>query len=583
MPIARVAWAVAELLAPACLLVGSLVAAAAALRRLDEVGEAGIAVAAVAALVALLAGDRLGVGAAPVGGFGAVVAGLVAVCVLAGAAVRLLAPDGAGAASGWRAEGADGAPAVEADVSAPTPAPTSAPRGAAGVAAATGLAGGGVATAALAASPELVYAGAVLAALGGWLAAALDDATGRAALRASGRYALFCLAGDLGLLAVPLLTGRAPAVAAGGLALSAAVRLRLFPFHGLSELARLGGRAYLASVVFGGLVGVALLARVAPDQSAGISAGLYAAALATVLAATMALPLPLPYRTTLDLIGLVDAAHVAAAFAVGTPVALAAGLLYALSSATARAILLLTADTTNRRGQQRSRLRGLLGLLPFAFGFGSLTGMPPSPGFVARWVLYLALLEGGAWPLVLALAAGSIGSLLELLRRIGGFAAPEPSWQHGRALAIGLLLLWLPLGLIAVTPIALLDGPLAATVAASGPDAGWSLGVERVFGLAGVAALLLCLTVVLLGFALYAERELSPLRRPIAGWRRLTRGSGWRGLRRASLAGTPWRWLASFGEMVGGAVAAALAPWEARFAAVGVVAMTFALLLVALG
>src|SRR5688500_4056840 len=162
-PGARGAGAGAELLAPACLLVGSLLAAAAALRRLDEVGEAMVAVAGVAALVALLAGDRLVVGAAPVGGFGAVAAGLVAVCVLAGSAVRLLAPDGASAGSGWRAEGAAGAPAVEEDAGAPTPAP--APRGAAsgaaatgGTAAATALAGGGVATAALAASPELVYA-----------------------------------------------------------------------------------------------------------------------------------------------------------------------------------------------------------------------------------------------------------------------------------------------------------------------------------------------------------------------------------------------------------------------------------------
>jgi hydrogenase-4 component F len=565
MPWARVAWAVAELLAPACLLAGALLASTAALLRLDDIAEAAVAAAGVAALVVLLTGDRLVVGAAPVGGFGAVAAGLVAVCVLAGAAVRLLAP------------------AVEdAAAPAPTPPPRAAAAGSAatgGTAAATALTGGGAATVALAASSELVYAGAVLTVVGGWLAAAVDEASGRAALRAAGRYALFCLAADLGLLAAPLLAGRAPAVAAGGLALSAAVRLRLFPFHGLSELARLGGRAYLTSVVVGGLVGVSLLAQMAPDQSAGIAAGLYAAALATALAATLALPLPHSYRVTLDLIGLVDAAHVAAAFAIGTPVALAAGLLHALSSATARAILLLTADTTNRRGQQRSRLRGPLGLLPFAFGFGSLTGMPPSPGFVARWVLYLALLDAGAWPLVLVLAAGSVGSLLELLRRIGGFAAPERSWQHGRALAIGLLLLWLPLGLIAVTPIVLLGGPLAA----SGPDASWSLGVERLFGLAGVAALLLCLAIVLLGFALYAERELRPLRRPIAGWRRLTRGAGWRGLRQASLAGTPWRWLAAFGEMIGGAAAAATAPWEARFAAVGVVAMAFALLLVALG
>jgi hypothetical protein len=561
---------VAELLAPACLLAGALLAFVAAWMRLDEIGEGIVAASAMAALVSLLAGDRLVAGVAPVGGFGAVVAGLVAVCVLSAAALRLLASDGDGTGRGWR----DEAPAARASRADPESCATTA---------ALALAGAGAAAAALATSLELAYSATVVSVLGGWLAAGLDPSTGRAALRASGRYALFCLAADLGVLAGPLLGERAHGLAAGGLALAAAVRLRLFPFHGLSELARTSGRAYLASTVFGGLVGVALLARIDPESSAGMTAGLYAAALATVVAAALALPLPRPYRVTVDLIGLVDAAHVAAAFVVATPLALAAGLLYALSSAISRAILLLTADTTARRGQQRTRLRGLLGLLPFSFGFASLAGMPPSPGFVARWLLYLALLEGGAWPLVLALAFGSGAGLLELLRRISGFGAPEPSWQHGRALAVGLGLLWVPLGLIAVTPIALLDGPIRATVTALRPGMEWSLGAETLLGLAGVAGLLLCLAIVLLGFALYAERELGPLRRPIAGWRRLTRGAGWRGLRQAALAGTPWRWLAAFGEMVGGVVAAALAPWEARFVAVGLVAMAAVLTLVALG
>jgi hypothetical protein len=573
---------VAELLAPACLLAGALLAGLAALLREEEAGEAMVAASGVAALVALLAGERLVAGVAPVAGFGAVVAGLVAVCVLSSAAVRLLAGEGDRASRGWLAEitpgGQGAAPVAGSGHSRDAAASASA-----ATAAALALAGAGVAAAALARTPELAYGGTLLAVLGGWLAAAFDPNTGRAALRGAGRYALFCLAADLGLLATPLLAGRAPGLAAGGLALAAAVRLRLFPFHGLGELARLGGRAYLASVVFGGLLGVSLLARMAVQPSAGMTAGLYAAVLATGLAATLALPLPRPYRVTVDLIGLIDAAHVAAAFVVATPLAIAAGLLYALSSTTARAILLLIGDTTGPRGQQRSRLRGPLALLPFSFGFATLTGMPPSPGFVARWLLYLALFEGGAWPIVLVLAFGGGASLLELLRRIGAFGAPDPSWRHGRPLAIGLLLLWLPLGLIALTPIALLDGPLAATVASLRPDAPWSLGVETLFGLAGVAALLLCLAIMLLGFALYAERELGPLRRPIAGWRRLTRGVGWRGLRQAALAGTPWRWLVAFGEMIGDAVGAALAPWEARFMAVGLVAMVFALLLVALG
>src|SRR6185436_16765894 len=139
---------------------------------------------------------------------------------------------------------------------------------------------------------------------------------GRAGLRASGGYALFCAAGDLGLLAAPLLLVQSPAIAAGPLALAAAVRLRLFPFHGIAQLAGPSGRAHVALVLFGGLVGASLLTRavaVVGAVPASLAAGLSAAALATAVAATLALPLPRSYRTTLDHVGLVETAHLAAA------------------------------------------------------------------------------------------------------------------------------------------------------------------------------------------------------------------------------------------------------------------------------
>jgi formate hydrogenlyase subunit 3/multisubunit Na+/H+ antiporter MnhD subunit len=375
------------------------------------------------------------------------------------------------------------------------------------------------------------------------------------------------------------------ALGAGGLALAGAARLRLFPFHGRPELARVSGRAYMASVLFGGLVGVALLARAGASGGPWLLTALLASASATALVAALALPLARRYRVALDLVGWVDAAHVAAALALGTPFALAVGLLYALNSAAARALLLLVADVASERGQQRRRLRGAPTLLPFGLGFGSLVGMPPLPGFVARWLVYLALLDGAAWPLALALALALVaaGALAELLRRIAAFGSPAGAPDRGPALIAALALLWLPLGLVVVTPVALLGGPLAGAAAALRPDAPWSLGADALLGVRGVVALLLALVPVVVGFALYAERELGPLRRPIVLWRRLTGRAARPGLGAAALGGLPWRWLGLFGELLGEVLNAALAPWEERFLAVGVLAAGLVVVLVALG
>jgi hypothetical protein len=548
---------VADLVVPAGLLLGALGAGLLAAWRRDELAEALVAALAVLALLTLLAGGRaddllatwLGVSrpldVAPTPGRPLV--GLVLTALFSASALRAL---GVVPPAGW-------------------------------VAAATALAAAGASAGAV--LPGLgLYAGGALAAIGGWLAAGLDRANGPPALRGVAGYTLLCLTADLAVLAAALPVEPSPLLA-GGLALAGVARLRLFPFHGLPELARLSGRAYLASALFGGVVGVALLARAGATGRPGLAPALALLALATVLAAGLALPLARRYRIALDLVGWVDSAHVAAALALGTPLALAVGLLYALNSAGARALLLLLADASSERGQQRRRLPGALTLLPFGLGFGSLVGMPPLPGFVARWLVYGALIEGATWPLALVLALVSAGALAELLRHIAAFGSPAPAAGRGGALVAALALLWLPLGVIIVTPIALLDGPLALAVAALRPDAAWSLGVDALLSVPGVVALLLALAPVVLGFALYAERELGPLRRPLLLWRRLTGRVGRLGLAEAALGGLPWRWLGLFGEMLGGVLTAALAPWEERFVAVGVFAAGLVVVLVALG
>ena len=168
----------------------------------------------------------------------------------------------------------------------------------------------------------------------------------------------------------------------------------------------------------------------------------------------------------------------AAGFAIATPIGLAAALLYALDAALARTTLLAIADATSQRGGQSRRLPDGPALIPFALGFGALTGMPPQPGFVARWLLYLALLRAGAWPVALVLALASAVGLAVLLREIGRLGPPAQPRLLARPLLIGLGLLWVPLGLFVVAPIALLGQVIAPIVALIWPGQATSVGLD---------------------------------------------------------------------------------------------------------
>jgi formate hydrogenlyase subunit 3/multisubunit Na+/H+ antiporter MnhD subunit len=88
------------------------------------------------------------------------------------------------------------------------------------------------------------------------------------------------------------------------------------------------------------------------------------------------------------------------------------GLMQALSHALAKAAMFLAAGLiAESLGHDRiADLRGIGRAMPmtmFAFGLGglSLMGLPPSGGFVAKWLLLRATVQSGQWfwaPIVLA-------------------------------------------------------------------------------------------------------------------------------------------------------------------------------------
>jgi formate hydrogenlyase subunit 3/multisubunit Na+/H+ antiporter MnhD subunit len=99
----------------------------------------------------------------------------------------------------------------------------------------------------------------------------------------------------------------------------------------------------------------------------------------------------------------------------GNNLALTAGFLQAISHAFAKAAMFMSAGLmAEALGHDRiADLRGLGQLLPvsvFAFGVAalSLVGLPPSGGFVAKWLLLTAVIAAGQWWWALVMLVGGL-------------------------------------------------------------------------------------------------------------------------------------------------------------------------------
>jgi multicomponent Na+:H+ antiporter subunit D len=162
-------------------------------------------------------------------------------------------------------------------------------------------------------------------------------------------------------------------------------------------------------------------------------------------------------------------------FALATEAAWTGTLLHALAHGLAKAAMFLAAGNVLLAfGHDRIRgLYGAAGQLPitfftFAIAGVSLMGLPPSGGFIAKWLLLGAALDDGRWPYALAIVAGSLlaaGYLFPLLRTALAGSHDPRQQRPARLLPVALELpplllamVALLLGLAAYLPIALL-GP----------------------------------------------------------------------------------------------------------------------------
>ena len=153
-------------------------------------------------------------------------------------------------------------------------------------------------------------------------------------------------------------------------------------------------------------------------------------------------------------------------------VALTGGMMQTISHATAKAAMFMTAGLMyGALGHDRiAELGGVARALPmtvFAFGLAgvSLIGLPPSGGFLAKWLLLTTAVASGQWWWVVVILIGgllSAGYIFMVVARAMGspgepltLRAPVP--RHREAIALALALLSVLLGLVALGPIDLIQ------------------------------------------------------------------------------------------------------------------------------
>jgi formate hydrogenlyase subunit 3/multisubunit Na+/H+ antiporter MnhD subunit len=147
------------------------------------------------------------------------------------------------------------------------------------------------------------------------------------------------------------------------------------------------------------------------------------------------------------------------------------GLMFLLSHAAAKAAMFLAAGSIQRAaGHDRIRdLDGITHVLPVsAFTIGlagiSLVGLPPSAGFVGKWLLLGSSLEQGQWWWVVVILGGSLLAAAYMIRLLSHAFTGTPDTRALRRVswgmewsALALALLSFGLGFAASGPARLLE------------------------------------------------------------------------------------------------------------------------------
>lgn len=320
-----------------------------------------------------------------------------------------------------------------------------------------------------------LYVGLELATLA---AVGLVALGGGAALAAAFRYLIWALAGSaLYLLGVALLYGTTGTLALEGLAArlapspaadlgaalvlaGLAVKGALFPLHVWLPQAHAEAPAPVSAALSALVVKASfyLALRLAGGAFAPLSPGPALEALGVLGAAAVAwgsalalvqvrLKLLVAYSTVAQL------GYLYIALAIAAP---AAGVYLAVAHACAKGAMFLAAGTV-LHALGHDRLDGLAGVarrMPvtlFAFGLAavSIAGLPPSGGFVGKWLALERALEGGHWAYAAVIVGGGLAAAAYVLRVIAPCFAPAQG-ERGRVRLVDLVALALAAAAIAL-------------------------------------------------------------------------------------------------------------------------------------
>ena len=323
-------------------------------------------------------------------------------------------------------------------------------------------------------------------------------AGGAAALGAALRYLLAALVGSLlYLLGVALLYGAHGTLALAELAarltpgptaatvialmiVGLALKTALFPLHFWLPPAH-GGAVTPVSALLSALVIKAsfyLILRLwfgafAPAVTVGAAQALGVLGAAAILwgswlaAREPKLKMIVAYSTVAQ-VGYLFLVFPLATHAAGAEAAWNGAVYHAVAHALAKAAMFLAAGAMLRavRAEALDSLDGIsaqrpLALFAFALASVSLMGLPPSGGFIAKWLLLEAALAGGQWWWVAVMIAGGLLTAVYLFRVLRHAFLPARSGKQFRASAATLELSAFVLALAAATLGLAASGPLA--------------------------------------------------------------------------------------------------------------------------
>jgi multicomponent Na+:H+ antiporter subunit D len=163
--------------------------------------------------------------------------------------------------------------------------------------------------------------------------------------------------------------------------------------------------------------------------------------------------------------------YILAGISLATTAGVSAAYLHVINHAVLKAALFAAAGLlVLRLGSARlTALAGLGRRMPWTFaaivvaGLG-LVGVPPTAGFVSKWALAAALLDAGAWPVLVAVLASSLLALVYVGRviEVAWFREPPTDVEPKRPPASMVAAIWV---LVAVSVYFGLDATLPAALA----------------------------------------------------------------------------------------------------------------------